>query len=241
MVSLRRHQLAWLSDAGWAAVLAPSLGCAGTATAWRIGRAHRLPLVVTRQPADAAVTGLDRARLAAPARWGRRRLALQVPRAGAPALRRVPSPCRRCSGLLPRSARRAVRELLAGLRTLPCDGARLRQLWLAGDQRSRPRAAGFRPRPVGRRRRRGACGCGDAGCSSPSPRLRPRLDGELVFGDGAAVAWREWAEWRAGVARAVHGQAPAAAWPCSAMPHGVSAPSWRRWPHEHLCRRCPRR
>jgi phosphoribosyl-dephospho-CoA transferase len=26
----------------------------------------------------------------------------------------------------------------------------------------------------------------------------PRLDGELVFGDGAAVAWREWAQWRAG-------------------------------------------
>ena len=32
---------------------------------------------------------------------------------------------------------------------------------------------------------------------------RPRLDGELVFDDGAAVAWREWIEWRAGRARAV--------------------------------------
>jgi phosphoribosyl-dephospho-CoA transferase len=31
----------------------------------------------------------------------------------------------------------------------------------------------------------------------------PRLDGELLFGDGAAVAWREWIEWRAGRARAV--------------------------------------
>jgi len=26
----------------------------------------------------------------------------------------------------------------------------------------------------------------------------PRLDGELVFGDGAAVAWREWLAWRVG-------------------------------------------
>jgi phosphoribosyl-dephospho-CoA transferase len=26
----------------------------------------------------------------------------------------------------------------------------------------------------------------------------PRLDGELVFAGGAAVAWREWAQWRAG-------------------------------------------
>ena len=31
----------------------------------------------------------------------------------------------------------------------------------------------------------------------------PRLDGELMFPDGAAVAWREWSEWRAGRARAV--------------------------------------
>jgi phosphoribosyl-dephospho-CoA transferase len=30
-----------------------------------------------------------------------------------------------------------------------------------------------------------------------------RLDGELLFRDGAAVAWREWIEWRAGRARAV--------------------------------------
>ena len=26
----------------------------------------------------------------------------------------------------------------------------------------------------------------------------PRLDGELMFDDGAAVAWREWLAWRAG-------------------------------------------
>jgi phosphoribosyl-dephospho-CoA transferase len=31
----------------------------------------------------------------------------------------------------------------------------------------------------------------------------PRLDGEIVFGDGTAVAWREWADWRSGRARAV--------------------------------------
>lgn len=27
---------------------------------------------------------------------------------------------------------------------------------------------------------------------------RPRLDGELCFGAGSAVAWREWADWRSG-------------------------------------------
>ena len=31
----------------------------------------------------------------------------------------------------------------------------------------------------------------------------PRLDGELVFPDGRAVAWREWRAWRAGRCRAV--------------------------------------
>ena len=31
----------------------------------------------------------------------------------------------------------------------------------------------------------------------------PRLDGELRFPDGAAVAWREWEAWRAGRSRAV--------------------------------------
>ena len=31
----------------------------------------------------------------------------------------------------------------------------------------------------------------------------PRLDGELIFPDGRAVAWREWRAWRAGRCRAV--------------------------------------
>jgi phosphoribosyl-dephospho-CoA transferase len=31
----------------------------------------------------------------------------------------------------------------------------------------------------------------------------PRLDGELVFPDGSAVAWREWAIWRAGLVEQV--------------------------------------
>jgi len=30
------------------------------------------------------------------------------------------------------------------------------------------------------------------------PSERPRLDGELVFDGGHAVAWREWLSWRAG-------------------------------------------
>jgi phosphoribosyl-dephospho-CoA transferase len=32
---------------------------------------------------------------------------------------------------------------------------------------------------------------------------QPRLDGELMFPDGSAVAWREWSDWRAARTRAV--------------------------------------
>jgi phosphoribosyl-dephospho-CoA transferase len=35
------------------------------------------------------------------------------------------------------------------------------------------------------------------------PCARPRLDGELVFDGGNAVAWREWLSWRAGGAKAL--------------------------------------
>ena len=31
----------------------------------------------------------------------------------------------------------------------------------------------------------------------------PRIDGELIFPDGSAVPWREWLQWRRGVARSV--------------------------------------
>src|SRR5439155_17414150 len=78
--SLHRHQLACLSGSGWAAVLGrPWDGQARDCLAhWA---SHRLPLVVTRQPADAAAGGWMALGLPAPARWDRRRLALQVPRA----------------------------------------------------------------------------------------------------------------------------------------------------------------
>src|SRR5438067_14087 len=35
------------------------------------------------------------------------------------------------------------------------------------------------------------------------PCARPRVDGELVFDGGDAVAWREWLCWRAGAAKAL--------------------------------------
>ena len=75
---LHRHQIAWLTDAGWQRVRHrdwddTARNCLGH---WAV---HRLPLVVTRQPGglspDSIAMGLP-----APRRWERRRIALAVER-----------------------------------------------------------------------------------------------------------------------------------------------------------------
>jgi len=47
----------------------------------------------------------------------------------------------------------------------------------------------------------------------------PRIDGEIVFGDGAAVPWREWATWRAGRVERV----------LVKRPHGAALEDPRSW------------
>jgi phosphoribosyl-dephospho-CoA transferase len=200
MATLRRHQLARLSDAGWSSVLArPWDAQARDCLAhWA---AHRLPLVVTRQPADAGATDVIALGLAAPARWGRRRLALQLPRRALLYFDEFPQ-LADVQKLLPGSARAAVRKLVCGLtdcrataRVFGSHGWQALSgldhlhpgsdldLWVSVD---------------------------DAAHADAVTRLlqsfaasSPRLDGEIVFGDGTAVAWREWADWRSGRARAV--------------------------------------
>lgn len=200
MTSLRRHQLARLSDAGWSAVLARPWDAQARAclTHWAT---HRLPLVVTRQPADAIAAGPIALGLPAPAHWDRRRLALQVPRAHVLCFDEFPR-ITEVLGLLPRSARSALRGLhaaLTGCRATArvfgshgwqqlSDLDHLRpgsdlDLWVAVDDAAHADAVSLHLRSFAA--------------------ARPRLDGEIVFGDGAAVAWREWIEWRAGRTRAV--------------------------------------
>lgn len=55
-----------------------------------------------------------------------------------------------------------------------------------------------------------------------APAGLPRLDGELLWPDGAAVAWREWAAWRAGqvgalLVRRIDGVNLAEDWPCHSL------------------------
>ena len=200
MASLRRHQLARLSEAGWARVLgrpwdAQARDCL---THWAT---HRLPLVVTRQPPDAAAGGWVALGLPSPLRWGRRRLALQVPQAAVRGLDEFPR-LAEVLPLLPASARGPVRDLLDALAAHPAAARAFGSYgWQAISGLDHVRPESDLDLSVGVD---GAAHADAVACALQTfGAERPRLDGELLFGDGAAVAWREWADWRAGRARSL--------------------------------------
>jgi phosphoribosyl-dephospho-CoA transferase len=200
MVLLRRHQLARLSEAGWTAVLFRPWDrhARDCLTHWAT---HRLPLVVTRQSIDAAANGWIALGLPSPARWERRRLALQAPLAAVLGLDEFPR-LAEMQGLLPPSARGALSDLgdeldacHAAARVFGSYGWQA----ISGLDHVRPDSDLDLCLAV-----EGAAHADAVTRALQSfGTTRPRLDGELVFGDGAAVAWREWAAWRAGRARAV--------------------------------------
>lgn len=199
MPPLRRHLLAFLSTDGWREVLArPWDDQARDCLAhWA---ALRLPLVVTRQrvPRPTADAPLSLG-LSAPERWGRRLLALQLAPAGIAWFEEFPL-LQEALPELPRSARAALQDLAAELAGL---GVRARaygsvgwqrvtglpylhersdlDLWLAVDEAEQADAAAAALQR-----------CAPTGL---------RLDGELMFADGSAVAWREWTAWRHGAYR----------------------------------------
>jgi phosphoribosyl-dephospho-CoA transferase len=200
MLSLRRHQLARLSESAWTTVLrrpwdSQARDCL---VHWAT---HRLPLVVTRQQADSAADGCMTLGLPSPSRWGRRRLALQVPQSAVLGFDEFPT-LAEVQALLPPAARAAVRDLLDGLGA--CDAtARVfgSYGWQAISALDHVRKDSDLDLSVGVE---GAVQADAAAHALQSfDATRPRLDGELLFRDGAAVAWREWSAWRAGRARAV--------------------------------------
>ena len=191
---LHRHQLARLTPSGWEHVLQRDWDGVGRTclTHWAT---HGLPLVVTRQaPAPDHDDGIAMG-LPAPARWGRRRFALQVPRAEVSYFDEFPllghvigrwSEGRRrawqglCEALAACGAVARVHgshgwQFVTGL-----DHVRAQSdidLWISvADDLQADRVAAL---------------------LHAFPGERPRLDGELVA-DGNAVAWREWLAWRAG-------------------------------------------
>jgi len=199
MMPLRRHRLACLTDAGWIDVRARLWD--GQAQAcidhWAL---NRLPLVVTRQPAaDGAAQAAVALGLPAPTPWGRRRLALQVPRSALAWFDEFPQAAD-AAALLPRGPRAAWRAMVQSLAACQAPArvygsygwqlltglAYVREssdldVWVAVDDAAHADEV--------------------ARCLGNFASRQPCIDGELVFADGTAVAWREWSAWRAGRAR----------------------------------------
>lgn len=208
MHAWRRHQLVWLDDDGWRGVLASWTEApqhdAQALECLRHWAGQRWPLVVTRQRADPACAGAAAPLalgLPAPARWERRRIAIDVPlravlRQGEFAAASEVGPT------LPASARAAWLTLCAGLASL---GVTARVYgshgWqqLTGLTYVHPQSDIDLLLPVQ------AAPQADRVCAlllRGAPHM-PRTDGELAFLNGAAVAWREWVQWRSGQVRQV--------------------------------------
>ncbi len=202
MNTLRRHQLVQLNHQGWAQALAQAADSeARDCMAHWAG--HGLPVVVARQPVPAASNRAMALGLPAPATWGRRRLAFQVTPAGVGYFDEFPR-----AALVVRQLPKRVRTAWLGL-CADLDGAGVRARvygshgWqcLTGLEHLRPGSDLDLLLAVA-----------DPAQADHAAALllahdllfpHPRLDGELVFGNGAAVAWREWLAWRAGSAQAV--------------------------------------
>lgn len=189
---LRRHDLVWLSAKGWDGLLrqASDHEAAECLEHWLD---QRLPLVVGRQELGRAELSLG---LPAPVRWEKRRLSLSAER-----------DCVLYQDRFPRAL--DVRTLLS---------PRLRESWielcgLLSGFAANPRVHGSygwqritRLEYVTRRSDLDLhLSVFDADIADRVARCLdefrwdgPRIDGELVFPDGSAVAWREWLQWRRG-------------------------------------------
>jgi len=190
---LHRQQLVRLSADGWARLReAPADEAARECLA--LWATHALPLVVTRQPAlpgAAIAVGLP-----APARFRRRRIALSIVPQDVMFLDEFPL-AEAVGRLLPRASVAPWRALVAAL---ALEGCRARVYggfgWQAITRLPYVHAESDLDLllPV----------CTPAHADDVTRRLAtaawdgPRLDGELLFPDGAAVAWREWLDHRQG-------------------------------------------
>ncbi|HEY3046465.1 MAG TPA: malonate decarboxylase holo-[acyl-carrier-protein] synthase [Polaromonas sp.] len=194
MIPLHRHQIVWLRETGWCRVQdrdwdAQARDCLAY---WA---EKRLPLVVTRQTylADEESIAVG---LPAPCRWNRRRLALSVARSDVLYFDEFPL-AEKTIGLVPAPTRSAWRGLCSNLKATGVNarvygsyGWQLLSgldhvrtgsdidLWLSVSDIDQADAA--------------------VACLQSFSSERLRLDGELMFSGGTAVAWREWLAWRTG-------------------------------------------
>lgn len=196
---LHRHQLVRLTDQGWHRARARPWDADVRACLAHWATRH-LPLVVTRQPAgdsDRLALGL-----AAPLCWQRRRIALCVDWRDVAWLDEFPHP-EKLARTLPPRCRAPWQHLCEMLDIL---GAPTRVYGSHGWQLLseldyvHPQSDIDLWVGVDGVRHADTVAAGLERFAAPDAH---RLDGELVFPDGRAVAWREWRAWRAGRCRAL--------------------------------------
>ncbi len=207
MTPLRRHQLVWLDEYAWHRVLAtassnypaltvPSSQVQDCLAHWA---QQGWPLVVTRQaaePAALAPAGVLALGLAAPARWGRQPISVSASWPGVARQGAFPT-AGDIGPELPAAAQPGWQRLCQGLARL---GLQAQVYGSYGWQRitgmNYVHAASDIDLLIAVRTAAQAdlaAALLRAGEGGPV-----RIDGELAFDDGAAVAWREWLRFRAG-------------------------------------------
>ena len=198
MTVLRRQQLVRLSAAGWTRVLDAPWD-SGARSCLGLWAARDLPLVVTRQPpadGDQVASGLP-----APARYGRRRLALAIEPREVASSHEFPAAAL-ATRLLPRGLAAPWRALLATLAEAGC----VPRVYGGFGWQALTRLAYVHTGsdldlllPVHSAAHADAVARALASATWDGP----RLDGELLLPDGGAIAWREWRAHREGRAARV--------------------------------------
>jgi phosphoribosyl-dephospho-CoA transferase len=189
---LQRHALVWLAKAAWPEVLAGQARDAQAQACLAHWAEQDLPLVVTRQPAGPAEAW--QLGVSAPLRWSRRRLLVS---ASAGAIRRAGAfpLAGEIEGQFEGSVRSAFQALCGDLAALGIDarvyGSRGWQ-WLSGLAHASPGSDIDLLLPARSPEQADLA----AGMLDGVALQGTRLDGELMFANGAAVAWREWSAWR---------------------------------------------
>jgi phosphoribosyl-dephospho-CoA transferase len=196
-MTMHRHQMARLSNAGWKRLLDQPWD-EQAHDCLRHWAAQHLPLVVTRQPDDDGTDAISLG-LCAPSRWRHRRLALRVQRSDILFFDEFPL-LEKLIPQLPHSARAPARQLASSLRA--CD-ATARVYGSHGWQHVTGLQHVHEDSDIDVWISVAGPEHADAVATALSAFTAPtrRLDGELVFDGDAAVAWREWMAWRSGGTR----------------------------------------
>ncbi len=197
-----RHDLTTLSDSAWEEVLAGLEPASHAYQCLRSWQARNWPLVVSRQPGELR-SGQLQVGIPLPSDWGRQRLTLIVPQSQVSRVDAFPA-AHEAQTLLPTALAQDWLAVCQQLQSLGCNALVYGSYgWELMTAQSYVRAGSdldlILPVQCGTQADRVVSLLAQAGqlCGLP------RLDGELVFPDDAAIAWREWQQWRSGDAAKV--------------------------------------